>query len=116
MTAPHQSMIRPSISGDVSCLNGHRIDDLFGSSYGKEKKKKHIVFQLSPSVLCLVQTAWTNNLKGNVFFLHYCFAEIVCAAWFIHGWMQSLKKAMGVLSAMSLGFGSHPASFSPHLL
>lgn len=51
----------------------------------KKKEKKHIVFQLSSSASCLVQIVWTNNLKGNVLFLHYCFAEIVCAAWFIHG-------------------------------
>ena len=46
-------------------------------------------------------------------FFHYCFAEIMCAAWFIRGWMQSLKKAIGVLSTTSLGFGSDPTSFYP---
>lgn len=48
-----------------------------------------------------------------MFFLHYCFAEIMCTAWFIQGWMQSLKKAIGVFSTTSLGFGSGPTSFYP---
>lgn len=61
MVAPHHSVIKPSASDNVSCLNGHKIDVLFGSwsnpytCYGKKRKKSRIILHLSPAVPCVVQ-------------------------------------------------------------